>query len=196
MRKLNVGIDLDGPCYQFVKALREFLVAHRGYSLEQLRSPGTSWNFYSEGWGLSLEEFITECDNAVDRGHLFAMGDPTPGALHYLSKIKEDGHNIIIVTARQFGTKSQINTAKWLQDWKIKWDAIGFSEDKTLLPTDIFIDDKPANVDALRAAGTEAWVFKTGLKAQEGHPYLLGEERDPIGQWAAFYEKVKEMACR
>ena len=82
------------------------------------------------------------------------------------------GHTIHFVTDRFIGRKAQQATVEWLQEHEIQYDSLTFSADKTLIKTDIFLDDKPSHVDDLRAVGVEAWLLNCGRSDQTGHPYL------------------------
>lgn len=76
--------------------------------------------------------------------------DPKPmkGAVNGLNKLKEQGHEIIIVSY-QPSQKSKEFTLDWLRKNNIPYDAIVFTnkEDKTIIPADYIIDDNPKFLD-------------------------------------------------
>lgn len=152
VKTLDVGIDLDGVVYDFAASVRYWLWLSEGRPLGSMPDP-TCWEFFSEQWGLSLDEFLSACDAGVDAGVIFRVGDPHPYSVATLQFLDQMGHRLHIVTDRTFGTRSQQNTAEWLADNEIPYTSLTFSADKTCVPADIFIDDRPKNYDDLKAAG-------------------------------------------
>jgi 5'(3')-deoxyribonucleotidase len=155
---MRVGVDLDGVCFDFEDSLKRYLKDHRPH----LRIPHGQvqvWEFYTE-WGLDLKEFIQACHDGVDLGYVF-RGPVRRGAPAAIRRIKDAGHSIHIVTDRQFGSKPENShqaTREWLAEHEIPYDTLTFSADKTVIPTDMFVDDKLENYDALDAVGTEVWL--------------------------------------
>lgn len=154
---MKVGIDLDGVCYDFVAALRTWLTS-KGRDPRGLPE-ANCWDFFRDQWGMTTAEFIAECAEGVDAGVIFREGDPMPQARWALQALHGMGHTVHIVTDRSFGRRSQENTAAWLAEHGIRFDSLTFSADKTIVRTDAFVDDKPANVEALRKAGVRAFLF-------------------------------------
>lgn len=181
-----IGVDLDGVTYPYVDTLRTWLVSQGLYLADQLPNE-TCWEFFTEQWGMTLEQFIAHNTEAVNAGFMFRYGIPLPGALASIDAMKRAGHTIHIVTDRAFGSPgaSKASTLEWLADWDIPWDGLTFARDKTVIRADLFIDDKPQNVAELRAAGVEAWLFDYGRDDQKDHPYA-------VHSWAEFLTKVGE----
>jgi len=50
-------------------------------------------------------------------------------------------------------------TARVLERDGIKYHSLTFSGDKTIVRTDMMVDDKPENYNALRAVGTDAYLL-------------------------------------
>jgi hypothetical protein len=120
----------------------------------------TRWNFY-EDWGLTLEEFLKHCHDGADKGFIFT-GPTREGAVEAMNALHDRGHEIHIVTDRSFGSSpdiSKLNTLDWLAGHGFKYHTITFSPDKTVVPTEIFIEDKLENYDALNANGTEVYLI-------------------------------------
>jgi len=151
----RVGIDLDGVCYDFTRAIAE---CHTGpdnpYPNEKFPE-AKRWEFYLD-WGWSLAEFVAHCDKAVDQGYLFRMGEPLNDAREQLERLREQGHKIVLITDRSFGERSEVNTYEWLEDYEIPFDEIYFTADKASIPVDWHIDDKVENIEAMLAAGVRA----------------------------------------
>lgn len=178
---MRIGIDLDGCVYSFTDSLRAWLVDN-GYPAAQVASRETCWEFYEVDWGMSLGDFLAECRRAADAGWLFSHGLPLPDSAETMWALADAGHELHIVTDRAFGTTphaSRLNTLRWLHDYGIPFDSLTFSADKTAVLCDMFLDDRPRNVDALVAVGCDAWLLDNGRTDQAGHGRL-------IPSWAEF----------
>jgi 5'(3')-deoxyribonucleotidase len=157
---LNVGIDLDGVVFDFARSLGRYLLSigdHRAYPL--LEKEPETWDFYNE-IDMSLEEFLTACNDGADAGYVFA-GPTRPGAVQAVNRIYDAGHRIHIITGRQFGTEPAVSKAlthAWLRQHGFKYNTVSFSADKTIVATDIFVEDKIQNYDALEAAGSRPYL--------------------------------------
>lgn len=161
---LRIGLDMDGVIYDFASAWCKWV----GIEPE----PPTSWEFY-EDRGFTKARYLETFREGVDAGFIFSTGKPIRGARAGIRRLRQAGHTIHIVTDRFIGSRSQINTAFWLQAWRIPFDSLTFAHDKTLVRTDAFLDDKPGNVDALRDEGCAAFLLNLGRKDQADHPFLI-----------------------
>lgn len=189
-RTLDIGVDLDGVAYRFVDALRGYIHAATGRPVESMPT-AQSWNFYKDQWAMSSAEFLEHFRNGINDGVIFAIGAPYPGTVEALGRIAEDGHRIHIVTARMIAgaeAAARANTRRWLADWNIPHHSLVFSDDKTSVRTDVFLEDAPHNYDALDAAGVEVWLMHRRWNAQ--HP---GRR---VADWDSFVEVVAAAAAR
>lgn len=117
---MRVGIDLDGVCYDFALHLRRYLVEWLGHAPEPYEHLH-SWDFWTR-WGWDDEHYYAACREAVDAGCLFATGEPHRGTQEALTALAAAGHELHIVTARDFGSApgaSERATLRWLEDYGI-----------------------------------------------------------------------------
>lgn len=161
MKALRVGVDLDGVCYDFADSLRLYL-SESGLDLNYNVSLGEvdKWHFYRD-WGMTDEEFVQHCHDGVDAEWIFAVGIPRDNASDAVNFMRAFGNTVHIVTDRSFGKvpeNSQRNTKLWLDVWGFGYDTLDFSADKTSVETDVFIEDKLENYDALEAAGVDVYL--------------------------------------
>ncbi len=156
---MRVGIDLDGVLYNFQDSFVRFLEEAGLDQKYNVKKKYDTWNFF-EAWGMTPAEFVEICHEGVEAGIIFA-GPSRKRAGSAIRRIKKAGHTIHIITDRPFGKKitSQETTLKWLDDHEIPYDSITFSADKTIVPTDYFVEDKLENYDALDAAGTKVYLI-------------------------------------
>lgn len=163
---MRVGVDLDGVGYDFVDSVRTWLLRclpknHPGRSeLGRMgyRDNETTWDFY-ENWNLSLDEFLFLCALGVDAEHVFRVGVPHEGFVEGLHLLRDSGHTVSIVTDRSLGALSRESTLGWLNEWAIPYDDLIFTEDKTSVKADIFIEDRGRNYYALHNAGTLCYLL-------------------------------------
>ena len=158
MRALQLGIDLDGVVYNFVDALREYLVQQRGFPRYEL-GESTSWNFFKDNWGMDTQTFLSLFRDGVQSGHIFVTGEPEPGSIEALTTLREAGHSIHICTYRTIGPRAIPSTVAWLDIHGVPYDTITFAEDKTIIKADAFVEDKVENFEALEGVGTRSIIF-------------------------------------
>lgn len=192
MRTLNVGVDLDGVVYDFTNSLKAYLIAERGYTAEQLPGgchddPSATWMFFKDNWGLTSDQFLEYCDAGTDAGYIFTIGDPFPGAVASMNRLRKAGHGIHIVTNRSFGTRSHHNTSDWLTKHEVPFDSLIFARDKRIIRPDIFIDDYERNFEELWSVGVETWLLDRPWNRHIETPYRVKD-------WLAFEQQVNRMA--
>lgn len=118
---------------------------------------------------MDLEEFKQLCHDGVDAGYIF-QGDVRPNAVESVRRVAELGHEVIIITDRQFGTlpeNSHNATCEWLAQHGIEYDELVFSADKTAVHTDFFVEDKRENYDALRKGGVACYLITRDWNVDE-----------------------------
>lgn len=149
-----------------------------------------SWDFY-EHWGMDRNTFAQHVHNGADAGYIFT-GPTRPGAVEAVQAVADMGHDIIVITDRQFGSTPEVswtNTKTW---WKENgfpaYEEIHFSADKTIVPTDIFVEDKLENCDALMAAGTTCWLINRPWNQVPEDDYLLRFRIDDVSQYPELVE--------
>lgn len=155
---MRIGIDLDGVCFDFAASLRHWLVTKHGADPDSLPEP-LVWDFFKDQWQLTSTEFLAHCAEGVDGGVVFRHGDPFPDTVQALNALRQMGHTLHIVTHRTFGNRSVQNTSEWLTEHGLPYDTLTFSEDKTLLRLDAFIEDNAENYLALDAAGVRSFLI-------------------------------------
>lgn len=154
---MRVGFDMDGVIYDFRRAQSDFEIA-RGNAHCALELADDHWDYF-EGWGWTVDQWLRYYAEGVDAGQILRLGEPLPGAVDAFNALRASGHTIHIVTDRSVGDDPQRATREWLADYGFVYDSLTFSKDKTATPTDIFIEDRLQNADALNAAGTLCYLI-------------------------------------
>lgn len=103
-------------------------------------------------------------------------------------------HEIIIITDRSFGKTPEVSqklTLEWLNQHGIEFDELVFSPNKNAVPTDMFIDDKLQNYDALVANGVNAFLLNRPWNKVAG-----GDSRNRIDEISQYADAVQVATVR
>ena len=150
---LTVLIDCDGVLADVHKSCLDLVFRHTGQRLE--KSDITHWDlFASKGMqNFDKRKFLLD----VERGTFVRNIEPFPGAIDAVSKIRELV-KVNVVTAPLLYDDGTI-VGRWIEErswWLIEHFGLNaknvtFATDKSLIVGDIFIDDKPANIEMWKA---------------------------------------------
>jgi 5'(3')-deoxyribonucleotidase len=173
MAEFVFGVDLDGTCADFYAGLRPIAAEWLGVPLDRLAHEVT---FDLPEWGIpeapggyeGLHRF------AVTQRNLFRDLPPMPGAPLALRQLAEAGVRIRIITHRlyipYFHRVAVQQTIEWL-DWHgiPYWD-LCFMRDKAAVGADLYIEDNPRNIEALRADHHPTIIFTNTTNSYLGPP--------------------------
>ena len=158
-REFTLGVDLDGVVADYETRLRE--IASEILEEDPKRfPPARHWSFVESGWPFQDEAHYLEVHRqAVQEHGLFRRLNPIPGASEALWRMSDAGVRIRIVTYRlvvNFAHAAAVSdTVNWLDDKRIPYRDICFVRDKAEVGADLYVDDSPDNINALRAARGE-----------------------------------------
>ncbi len=189
MRRIRTGWDIDGVGFNFGDSCHRYLEhIGLGHLWKSGPTPNPYWDWWRD-WGWSLEQFLQFCHDGADAGLIFA-GPVRDGYVEAIEAAARLGHEIIIITDRPFGSTpavSQNLTCEWLAQHGIEYDELVFSPDKTCVETDMFIDDKIQNYDALVAAGTNAYLLNRPWNQIDG-----GDTRNRIDSLEQYEDAIRQ----
>ncbi len=142
---MRLGIDLDGVICNWTKRAIQMLNARFELDLDECgESPHWDW----------IEENITKKQWAwlwtagVERG-MFATLELLPGAFSALQRLTRD-HRVFLITNRP--QASRRDTIYWVSKFlPFNFQGIVTTKEKWEIECDVYLDDKPENVQALRA---------------------------------------------
>jgi hypothetical protein len=184
-----IGWDSDGVFYRFTKAYHSWMNLRHGMSLN-LEEEAQTWDWF-EGFGQSVEEFKKAMDESVDAGHLFWTGELyEPQIAKNLHDLKAAGHENHLVTHRFSGVSkcAKQATEHFYAAQGIEFDSINYSKDKSIIKTDVFLEDNLVNYDVLEAAGITSYLIN--------RPYnLLDDDRRRVNSVQEFTDLILEGRC-
>ncbi len=161
IKDIRIGLDLDGVVLNYEDAFRTYLINKKGFDPNKLK-PAISYSFKEAGWFASNEEFVAAHTEAVESG-LYRRLRPFPGASEKLWKLSNAGAHIHVITSRFVANhqhaKVVSDTAYSLDKNKIPFRSIGFDAKKTEHVADVYIDDSPSNIIALRGVKRNVLVY-------------------------------------
>jgi hypothetical protein len=186
---MRIGLDLDGVCYDFFKAYKGFLLNVGRITQEQHDAPHNGeWNFHN-AWGIDSAEFMQLFEDGVNKQIIFLDGEAYPDTRENVQRILDLGHDIHVITDRTVGLPgvSFGLTGRWIE-WQLPKPikSITFTRDKTVVPTDMMIDDKPSNVRELLAAGCDAYLLN-----QPWNQEATDLSRHRVGSLTEFVNRVE-----
>jgi 5'(3')-deoxyribonucleotidase len=156
-----LGVDLDGVVADFYGRLRMIAAEYLGVPIETLpekvRYGLPEWKLSRAGGYEALHRF------AVTQRDLFKQLDPLPGAPAVLRRLSAKNIRIRIITHRLyikfFHLETVRQTTEWLDIHGIPYWDLCFMKDKAAVGADLYIEDSPGNVQALRDHGHPTIVF-------------------------------------
>ncbi len=156
-----IGLDLDGVVADYTAALRARVAAARGVDPDTLPEP-TRWSFADSGWNLDNDSYLAAHTDAVADG-MFATMPVKPGAVDALQRLSDDGAHIRIITHRLIvpgmHARAATDTVAWLDTVGVPYRDVCFIGDKATVDADVYVEDAPHNIAALRGAGRTVIVF-------------------------------------
>jgi 5'(3')-deoxyribonucleotidase len=161
-----VAIDLDGVCCDYVHAIRQTL-------RDDLAVPTDA----ELALWLSDRTHRIEHQAAHDRGvaaGMYRTMREIPGAIAGIKALQAAGLRIHIVTARGTSWDDPVlareQTLFWLRANDITVESLNLLSPKSIFEADVFVDDNPGEIAALRAAGRRAIVFEQAYNRHVAGP--------------------------
>jgi 5'(3')-deoxyribonucleotidase len=179
-RQFVLGVDLDGVCADYYPFMRQVVAEWLGRELESLpRDVG--WEMTE--WGVEPGEFHKIHRFAVVERRLYLEVGMIAGAGPALRRLSNLGIRIRIITHRlvieHFHQIAVSQTVEWLDRHGIPYWDLCFMGEKGAVNADLYIEDSPHNIEALRREQRDVIVFS---HAANRHLEVPAEQRAP--SWA------------
>jgi len=177
------GVDLDGVCFDYYGSIKPYAAAWMGKQPEDL--PGEAVYGFKP-WGIDEHGGYDPLHQYLLDKRFFADGPALPGAAEALNRLSDRHVRIRIITHRLYvsgGHQEAVSqTVEWLERNGIPYWDLCFVKDKPVVGADLYIEDTPNNVIALREAGHPTIVF-----ANTSNVELPGRR---VSDWAEVEEIV------
>jgi 5'(3')-deoxyribonucleotidase len=161
------GVDLDGVCADFYGRMREIAAEWKGVPIDEL-TQNVSYNLPE--WGLLEGEYPRLHRFAVTQRNLFETIKPLPGAPQSIRRLGTEGVRIRIIThrlfIRYFHQVAVSQTVNWLDGHSIPYWDLCFMREKGAVGADLYIEDTPDNIKALRDDGKRVIIFDNSTNHQ------------------------------
>lgn len=161
-RKFILGLDLDNVTLLYNDAMQKIVSEKFGVPPEVLADP-KFYSFVQSGWPFKDEAHFRQVHGEAVEAGLYTALKPMEGVSEALHELVDAGVGIHVITSRFVNpgqhAKVICETAMSLENHNIPFDNIAFQDDKTRILADVYLDDSPANILALRRAGRHAVVY-------------------------------------
>jgi len=159
-RQFVLGVDLDGVCADYYPFMRTVVAEWLGREVESLPTE-VGWDMLE--WGVQPGEFHKVHRFAVVQRNLFREMGMIPGAGPALRRLSDLGIRIRIITHRlvieHFHQIAVAQTVEWLDRHGIPYWDLCFMGEKGAVNADLYVEDSPANIEALRRDERDVIVF-------------------------------------
>jgi hypothetical protein len=146
--------------------MREIAAEWLGRRTEDL-GPEAEWGL--KNWGLQDGEYEDLHRFAVTQRRLFKTFEPLPGAPQAIRRLEMEGIHIRVITHRLFIAYFHVlavaQTVDWLDHHGIpSWD-LCFMHDKVAVGANLYVEDSPDNINALREANEPVLMMSNSTNA-------------------------------
>ena len=182
-----IGIDIDDTLTETFDHMIPCVAEYFGVSADELRQRNISYNNLPEEW---KEEELKICKKYCD-----SIIEDTPfktDAAWAMQKLHEQGHKIVIITARTtaFYSDPYKTTIKELANGGIVYDKLICTLDKasacTAEKVSLFVDDTIANCEAVSQVGIPVLVMNSKVNKS------METSFDRVSNWSEVLEKIAD----
>ncbi len=182
---MKIAIDIDDTLTDSVDYFRPFVAEYFGVTTGELKKRNISYANLPEEWKPRELAFYRAYFDRVVPETTFK-----PFAAKATEKLKNEGHEILIVTARttDFYTDPYATTRRELENGKIVYDKLYCAMDKAEVcaaeGVSLMFDDMPHNCDAVGEKGIPAVLFTSSVNRD------LETEKCRVADWNEAFAMV------
>lgn len=164
---MNIGIDIDDTITDTFDYLMESISEYFGIDINYLRENNISYSNLPEEYNKHLLQYGLDTFAG-----LLKKVPLKNGAVEFIKKLKEDGNNIIIITARDNriyetpyeSTKDQLDVYNIVYDKLVcTFDKADACKDNNI---DLFIDDSINNIKKVTNLGIDTIIFDSKVNKE------------------------------
>lgn len=166
------GVDLDGVVADFIQGLKPIAADWLGVRVEEL-TDDVSYGF--KEWKIGGKRGYEDLHRyAVKERSLFETLPLIPNAAASIRRLSRRGVRIRIITHRLyipwFHRQAVNQTVEWLDGHGIPYWDLCFMAEKSSVEADAYVEDSPANIEALRKARKNVIVLRNSTNSSVGPP--------------------------
>ncbi len=169
----SIGLDLDGVCYNFIRAMNTFILERHPELAEHILDldDDSEWSWYKK-WGWVDDQFVLAMQSACASRKLWWKGDCyEPDLRESIQGLRKAGHTIHVVTNRGYIPRASDATHEWIYE-HLGWvETITLAKSKTDVYHNYFVEDDLANYDALVHNGTRALLINRKYNQRDDNRY-------------------------
>lgn len=193
---MRIGIDIDDTIADTYEVA--FAYAQK-YTINELGRSGKLHDFVTENhfYTKNIHNWSDEEEENFwheHYGEIIKKVKPLTFAVETINKLKAEGNEIIIITARwpEINCDVQAITLEWLKLHNIQYDEIVMNaQDKGIVASDkkidLFIDDAFKNCMDVANAGIKTYIIET--RTNKG---LNAENISRVYSWPDIYNRIKK----
>lgn len=194
---MNIGIDIDDTItltYEetFPRAM-DFVKNVLKRDVKPNLNHAFDHHYIENVLSLSKEEMdLFWEENLAD---LLKKVKPKKNAIEVINRLKEEGHNIVIITARWKCDycESEKISREWFEKYNMKYDKLFIdleSKKQTAIDEkiDLFIDDSIKNYKEVSEAGIKCLLFKSEVNCKNEE----SKNFDIVDSWDEVYRRIKD----
>lgn len=184
---MKIGIDIDDTMTNTFDYLMPYIAEFFKIDIKYLKDNDISYSNLPEGMKEREFEFARKYYDRVIPNTPFK-----PKVAEYIKKIRDLGHEIIIITARDKNlyTDEYKTTIQELKNNNICYDKLICDFNKAEIckreNIDLFIDDSVKNCSEVNELGIEILLFNSRINMKNKNSFYR------VNNWKEIYEKIKE----
>lgn len=190
-----IGIDIDDTIADTCEVLLNYAQEYTINVLKKepiLKEGSCNTHYYVQylhGWENGEDiDFLNEYYEKV-----LVETKPKTLAIKYLQKLHDEGHKIVLITARWETDKFDVRktTEEWVKNHNVPCDKLIINAENKLIAcknenVDLFIDDSFSNCQMVSKSGIKTFLMDT--RANSG---LKDENIERVFSWPHIYMKLK-----
>ena len=190
---MNIGIDIDDTITDLSCIFLKYARIYNQENRIDFPIDKTQWDL-DKAFGWNKKNYTDFSKKYLKK--LLNEAKPKKNAVNIINKLKDEGHKIVIITARN--TEELINpydmTKKWLISNNIKFDKLIVNsnkkeEDCLNNKINVFIDDRLENCETVyQTLHIPVFLFDSIYNTNDNHPLI-----ERLFSWDEVYLKVKNI---
>lgn len=183
MRKLTVLVDMDDCIEKLSLAWSEYL--NDKYELDVPYEAVNQWDVSKVFPTLTKEQVYAP----LLEDDFWDWVKPIDGAADALIKLKEDGHDVLIVTASTYHTiKAKMEKVLFRYFPFLTWDDVIITSRKQLVAGDVLVDDGIHNL----YGGSYKKILMSAMHNMGLDESVVGAVR--VSNWSEAYDEIRKIA--